>query len=239
MSAVAALVLATVLPAAPGVAGRWEGTVALADRDVPIAIDLAPSADGSGWVGSIVLSGLDVKGAPLSEIRVALPRVSIVLASPLGERGLNLEVEARLEAQDRMVGTLTHAGRPSPLTLRRTGDAQVDRPPVSTPVSAVLEGGEWRGEYEMFGSPRQVTLRLRNEHGAAVATFVIVGKRHNDLPVDLVRQEGDTVLVSSSATGIRFEGRLSADGGEVVGALFQGPLEVPLTLRRAPAGAAS
>ena len=83
---------------ATGVAGRWEGVVILGDREVPVAVDLAPSADGRGWIGSMVLSGLGVKGAPLSQIAVAPPRVSFALASPQGEQGLNAKVEARLEA---------------------------------------------------------------------------------------------------------------------------------------------
>jgi hypothetical protein len=243
VSAVAVLLLAATLPAsgaadgpASAGAGRWEGTAALADREVPVAVDLAPSADGRGWKGSVVLSGLGVKGAPLSAIAVAPPRVSFALGSGQGEQGLSLQVEARLSAPGQMEGTLSHAGRTSALTLRRTGDAQVDLPLASTEVARGVEG-EWRGEYELFGYPRKVTLRLRNEGGVATASFVIDGKRHNDLPVDLVRQEGETVLVVSSATGIRFEGRPSASGDEMTGAVLQGPLESPLTLRRAPRGA--
>jgi len=235
MSAVAVLLLAAV--PAIGVSGRWEGTVALADREVPVAVDLAPSA-GGGWVGSVVLSGLDVKGAPLSEITVEPPRVSFVLASPQGDRGLNARFEARVEEPGRMTGTLTRAGHEAALSLRRTGEAQVDRPLAGTAVAPAAEG-EWRGEYELFGYPRKVTLRLRNERGAATAAFVIEGKRRNDLPVDLVRQESETVFVVSSASGIRFEGRLSADGSEIAGGVFMGPLEVPLTLRRASKGASS
>jgi hypothetical protein len=217
------------------VAGRWEGIVTLADREVPVAVDLAPSADGRGWAGSVVLSGLGVKGAPLSDIAVAPPRVAFALASAQGEQGLALKVEARLEAPDQMAGTLSHAGHTSAVALRRTGDAQVDLPLASTAVATAAEG-EWRGEYELFGYPRKVTLRLHNQGGAASASFVIDGKRHNDLPVDLVRQEGETVIVVSSATGIRFEGRPSASGDEMTGAVLQGPLELPVTLRRAPRG---
>ena len=234
MSALVAALLATVLPVG-GVAGRWEGTVALGDREVPVAVDLAPSADGRGWVGSLVLSGFGLKGSALSEIAVEPPRVAFVLASPQGENGLNLKVEARLEAPGRMSGTLAHAGRPSPLALRRTGEAQVDLPLSSTPV-ATGALGEWRGEYELFGYTRKVTLRLSNEPGVARARFVIEGKRHNDLPVDLVRQEGETVFVVSNAAGIRFEGRLSAAADALAGAVLQGPLESPLTLHRAQRG---
>jgi hypothetical protein len=241
MSVLAVAVLLAALPAAgpalesSGAAGRWEGTVAIADREVPVAIDLAPAAEGRGWIGSAVFSGLGLKGAPLSQIAVAPPRVSFALASPLGENGLNAQFELQLEALERMSGTLAHAGRTSPLALRRTGEAQVDLPPASTAV-AVGAVGEWQGGYELFGYQRKVTLRLENQAGAARATFVIEGKRHNVLPVDLVRQEGETLFVVSTASGIRYEGRLSPAGDEIAGVVLQGPLEVPLTLRRAQGG---
>jgi hypothetical protein len=237
MSALAPALLAVMLPAI-GVAGRWEGTVALGDHEWPVAVDLAPSADGRGWIGSMVVSGLGVKGAALSEIAVAPPRVSFALASPQGEQGLNARVEARLEAAGRMIGVLSHAGRSSPLALRRTGGAQVDLPLANTAVvTAAL--GEWHGEYELFGYPRKVTLRFEDHDGAARASFIIEGKRHNDLPVDLVRQEGETLFVVSNATGIRFEGRLSPGGDEITGAVLQGPIETPLVLHRTPRGPAS
>jgi hypothetical protein len=229
MSAVLALVVAAA--AAPaGAEGRWQGTATIGDRAVAMAVDLAPAADG-GWTGSIVLSGLRVQGASLSGIVVAPPRVAFTLASPRGEQGMGAVVEARLEAEGRMAGTVAHAGRTTAIALVRTGEAQVTVPLASTTVAAAAEG-EWRGGYELFGYPRKVTLRLRNSGAAATASFVIDGKRHNDLPVDLVRQEGETLLVVSSATGIRFEGRLSADGREIAGAVLQGPLELPVVLRR-------
>jgi hypothetical protein len=236
MSAVTALVLAAALPVA-GAEGRWQGMAAVGDREVPVAVDLAAGADG-GWTGSIVLSGLRVQGAALSGIVVAPPRVAFTLASPRGEQGMGAVVEARLEAEGRMAGTLAHAGRTTAISLVRTGEAQVFVPPAGTKVAAAAEG-EWRGEYELFGYPRKVTLRLQNAGAAATATFVIEGRRRNDLPVDLVRQEGETVFVVSSATGIRFEGRLSADGRELVGAVLQGPLELPVVLRRSAGTEAS
>jgi hypothetical protein len=237
VSGAAVLLLAAVVPA-NGVAGRWEGAVQIADREVSIAVDLLPSAGGGGWEGSVVLTGLDVKGAPLADIAVAPPRVSFALASPRGDDGLGFRCEARVEEPGRMTGTLTRAGRATVVSLRRTGEAQVDRPPASTAVAA-RACGEWRGEYELFGYPRKVTLVLRNGSGPATASLVIEGRRHNELPVDLVRQEGDTLFVVSSAFGMRIEGTVSADGSEIAGGVFMGAVEVPLTLRRVRSGATS
>jgi hypothetical protein len=43
-------------------------------------------------------------------------------------------------------------------------------------------------------------------------------------------QQGEFVTVDSHETGLSFEGR--ARKGEIQGTIFQGPLEIPVTLRR-------
>ena len=65
----------------------------------------------------------------------------------------------------------------------------------------------------------------------ATAEFVIVGRKENKLPVDRIVQQGEFVTVDSHETGLSFEGR--ARKGEIQGTIFQGPLEIPVTLRRA------
>jgi len=60
---------------------------------------------------------------------------------------------------------------------------------------------------------------------------VIVGRKHNVLPVDLVTQESDLVTVDSHEMGFSFEGRLR--DGKLTGAIRQGATETPLVLERA------
>jgi hypothetical protein len=67
----------------------------------------------------------------------------------------------------------------------------------------------------------------------ATAEFVIVGKKTNNLPIDLVTQEGDWLTIDSHEIGISYEGRLKKDSGEITGTLEQGPIEIPLVLHRA------
>jgi hypothetical protein len=50
------------------------------------------------------------------------------------------------------------------------------------------------------------------------------------LPVDHVAQEGEFITIDSHETGLSFEGR--ARKGEIQGTILQGPIEVPVTLRR-------
>ena len=84
-----------------------------------------------------------------------------------------------------------------------------------------------------MGYARHVTLKLAS-HGteAGTAELVIIGKRVNNLPVDLVTQEGESLGVDSYETGMHYEGRLRQGTDEIKGTLAQGPLEAPLVLWR-------
>jgi hypothetical protein len=94
--------------------------------------------------------------------------------------------------------------------------------------------GEWIGEYELLGYPRHVTVRLTNHAGGgATSEFVVVGKKTNNLPVDLVTQQQDFIRIESHETGINYEGRFRKDSGDITGTFEQGPLEIPLVLHRA------
>ncbi len=101
-----------------------------------------------------------------------------------------------------------------------------------TPVAKEIEG-EWKGEYQIFGTPRHVTLKLANDgQNGATAEFVVVGKKVNNLPVDVVTQEGDLITVDSHQTGISYEGRFNKEANEIKGTFFQGPIELSLVLHK-------
>jgi len=105
-------------------------------------------------------------------------------------------------------------------------------PPPRTAVPAAL-AGVWRGQYELGGYPRHVTLALENHPAAgASAKLVIIGKATNDIPVDLVVQNGDSLRIESQATGIAFEGRIGNGASEIRGTIELGSIELPLVLRR-------
>lgn len=225
------LALAPVARAQESAAGRWQGSVQIPDRELQVTVDLAQNEKNAPWMGSIIIPGLVVKGAPLSGIEIGNATVSFVFKTG-GGQGLNATFKGRLSPDGSMSGDFAQAGLSAPFVLKRIGPPQVELLPKSTAVAKECEG-EWKGEYELFGYPRKVTLKLAN-HGAdgATADFVIVGKKTNNLPVDMIAQEEDLLTVDSHETGISYEGRLNKPGNEIRGTLAQGPIEVPLTLRR-------
>jgi hypothetical protein len=213
--------------------GRWEGIVRVPERPLRLIVDLSRDSAGA-WSGSIVVPGLGIKGAPLSNIAADRAQLRFESRQALAEQTYGAATfEAKLAADGTLAKEMQQGGNHATFTLRRTGSAQVDAPPRSTPVAGAIED-EWRGEFELGGYPRQVTLAFVNRpEGGATARFVIVGKQKNDLPVDLVVQDGEIVRVESAATRIAFEGRLTEQGAEIAGTLELGALELPLVLRRA------
>src|SRR6516162_5278612 len=222
---IAVLIVAAVLPcrAEDAISGRWEGSARIPDDELTVIVDLAQQ--NGAWVGSIIIPGLGVKGTPLTDIKVQSPDVSFTVKSPLGIE-LNLRL---LDAEKKLTGNFEQAGNHAPATLQKTGPPQVEYPPRSTPVATELEG-EWKGDYEMLGYTRHVSIKFANHPDGATADFVVVGRKHNVLPVDLVTQEGDLVTVDSHETGFSFEGRLRDE--KLTGAIRQGAIETPMVLVR-------
>ena len=136
----------------------------------------------------------------------------------------------RLGNDGRMRGEMKQAGNVAPLTLARTGDAQVEYPPKSGPVAAATEG-RWVGEFELGGFPRKVTIDISNRGAApAQVDFVVVGKQTTKIPVDFVAEEDGVLRIASQIYRIVFEGRVSA--GQIDGSIEVGPQEIPLKMRR-------
>jgi len=219
------LIVAAALPcrAEDVISGRWEGTAQIPGNELTVVVDLAQ--ENGAWVGSIIIPGLGLKGVPLTDIKVQPSDLSFAMKGALG-----IQLKLRRDADNKLAGNFEQAGNRAPVTLQKTGPPQLEYPLRNTPVSKELEG-EWKGDYEMLGYTRHVSIKFANHPDGAAAEFVIVGRKRNVLPVDLVTQEGEIVTVDSHEMGFSFEGRLK--NGKLTGAVRQGAIETPLVLERA------
>jgi hypothetical protein len=215
--------------AAENIAGRWEGSVQIPGRALTLIVDLAPDSRGS-WIGSVIIPGLDIKGALLTEIAVKDSGAAFAMKTA---RGFEATFKGNLNPDGTLAGDFVEAGNTAPFLLKKTGPPQVEVPPRSTAISKELEG-QWKGEYELLGTPRHVTIKLVNRAAdGAAAEFVIVGKTTTNLLVDLVTQKGDSLTIDSHGAGISYEGRFNKDANEIKGTFIQAGIELPLVLRRA------
>ena len=224
------------LHAQSNIAGRWEGSVDVPGSRLTVVVDLAAGDGGTAWTGSITIPGLGLKGAELSDIVARDSDATFAIKDALSTQTTGrASFKGQLKSDGTISGTFSQAGNAAPFTMRKTGAAQVELPLRSTAIAKALEG-EWKGDYEMLGYARHVTLKLKNQEGggAAAAEFVIVGKRVNNLPVDLIIQDGELLSIESHQSGIGFEGRLGKGGAGMTGTIKQGPLEAPITLQHSP-----
>lgn len=219
--------------AAESAAGRWEGPAQIPGGELRLIVDLSEES-GKGWTGSIIIPGLGVKGAPLVDLHVKSSDLAFSIKGALGnERAGQAEIRAHLTADGHLAGDFKQGGNTAPFVLENTGPAQVELPPRNTAVSKELEG-EWKGEYELSGYARHVTMKFSNRGADGTGVeFVIVGKKTNNVPVTLVTQEGDFLSLKSDEFGITYEGRFRKEAGEINGTFTQGPYELPLVMRRA------
>jgi hypothetical protein len=208
--------------------GRWEGAVQIPGRELEVVVDLAKAEDGL-WKGSIIIPGLNLAGTQLADIAAQDSDVSFGIKTG---RGLDAAFKGHFNADGTLSGDFIQAGNRAAFTLKKIGTPQVEAPLRSTPVTKEIEG-EWKGEYQIFRTPRHVTLKLTNgAENSATAEFVVIGKKVNNLPVDLVTQEGDLITIESNQTGIGYEGRFNKEANEIKGTFMQGPIELPLVLHK-------
>jgi len=222
--------LAALQAGAADFAGRWSGMAAIPGRELPVVVDLARDASGA-WAGSLIIPGIDVKGAALHDIQVVGDEVRFDAGDALGPAPYGpTTFAARLGNDGRLRGEMKQAGNAAPLTLARTGEAQVEYAPKSGPVAAATEG-RWVGEFELGGFPRKVTIDIANRgKEPAQVDFVVVGKQTTKIPVDFVAEEDGVLRIASQIYRIVFEGRVSP--GRIDGSIDVGPQEIPLKLCR-------
>jgi hypothetical protein len=214
------------------VAGRWEGSVQIPGSAYNLVLDL-DQPDGKEWIGSVIVPGLGVKGASLTELTINGSAISGTIKGALtGPRTGDTSITASLTSDGQLNGEMLAGGNSAPFVLSKTGPPQVDLPRKSTAVSKNLVG-EWKGDYEMDGYVRHVTLTLANNpSNAGTAQLTVVGKRTNKPTVDLVLEENGFLTIQAHDFGITYEGRLSKELDSIKGTFTIGPFELPLTLRR-------
>ena len=213
------------------VAGRWEGSIRIPEREFNLIVDLSQNT-AQNWTGSIIIPGLGVKGAPLTDLAVSDAGISFTIRGALASERTGLaKFKGHLANAGTLTGDFLQAGNSAPFELKKAGPPQVELPPKSTAISKELVG-DWKGEYEMDGYLRHVTLTLSNQDsGAAKAELVVVGKRTTNAPIDLVTYENGFLTITSHEIGISYEGRLEKSNDAINGTFTLGPFERPLVLR--------
>ncbi len=207
----------------PALSGEWEGAVEIPGYELRLVIDLAQK--DREWVGSLTAPQFEKKGAPLSQIAVKGNDVAFEA------KGI-ATFKAHLEADGVLKGEYEQGGNSAPFLLRRVGEAHVDFPEPSTPISKDVQG-EWKDDLQL-GSTINVILKLP-DGGTPTAPrgeLVITAPGSATFPITLWKQVGRHFFAAFGDSGISYEAEFREKTGEMTGTIRTGFGEAPLILHR-------
>lgn len=94
--------------------------------------------------------------------------------------------------------------------------------------------GSWQGTLDAGQKLRLALILTKNPDGTYSGRVDSLDQG-STIPIDVVTVNGDSVRVELKTVGAFFEGKLNADGSELIGQFSQGGAVLPLTFKRAPA----
>jgi hypothetical protein len=209
----------------PPAGGHWEGAIEVPAQKLDIQVDLAPAADK--WEGTITIPAQGLKGFPLSGIVVKDNSVSFAMKSVPGDPVFTATLSADGKT---MTGNLAQGGGTVPFALTRSGNANIERPPDSTPITKELEGA-WEGALNVQATTLRLIFKLANQpKGPATGIVVSVDQGGVEIPAASVIQNGGHLKLLLPSIAASYEGDLK--DGILTGTWTQGPGTLPLVLKR-------
>jgi hypothetical protein len=210
-------------PAPPS--GHWEGAIEIPGQPLKIEIDLRKS--GETWEGTIAIPAQNLKGFPLSTIAVQGDAVSFGLSGIPGNPTFKGSIAKDAKT---LAGEYSQGGGTMPFAVTRTGDAKVELPPKSTPITKEVQGS-WEGALDVNGTILRLVFKLSTgTGGVGTGTLVSVDQGGVEIPVNAVIQTGSHLKLVVQAVAGAFEGDLK--DGQLAGTWTQGPGTLPLVLKR-------
>ncbi|MGB6726862.1 MAG: TIGR03435 family protein [Terracidiphilus sp.] len=126
-----------------------------------------------------------------------------------------------------------------PAPAQSTPPAQ---PAAATPSGSALDiVGTWQGTLHIPQANRDLRTEIkiaRAADGSNKLTFYSIDQGGRPTPATKTTFEGGVLTYSIDGPGIKYEGKMSADGKTISGATTQGTMSLPLNLERVTADAA-
>lgn len=205
--------------------GHWEGTVTMKERQIDVSLDLAKNAK-SGWIASMGVPSQNATGLVVNDVAVKDTSVTFV-AVELGMARFELKL-----SDGRMTGTCATPQGPMPVELKRTGEAHVELIPPSPAVSTHLEG-DWEGSLQTPRRAFRILVHFKNQPDKTVlATIDTPDSGAIGLPLNDVKQAGQSVEFGVRVAHARFQGTLNEKATELSGQWIHGEQSLPLTLQK-------
>jgi hypothetical protein len=204
--------------------GHWEGSIDLQGTQLGFEIDLVKS--NGDLSGTMNIPSEHLKGLRL--LKVALDGNAIGFHSRRDQ-----PFAGSVSPDGRSIsGSYSIEGFSVPFTLARTGDARLEPPVKSRPITKEL-AGTWSATLEAGRGMRVLLTMANHPDGTATGQVVNLDQGGLELPVVITQNASSVTLDAGPAIG-GFSGVLNAERHELVGKWTQGTASIPVTFRLSP-----
>lgn len=211
-------------------AGHWEGAIILPGTELAIRVDLEKSAEA--WTGSIDIPAQALRGFTLGRVSVQDTAVSFNMPGIPGDPKFagTLAPDAKT-----ISGDFTQGGQTFPFKLeRKAKPASTSGETPGKGVSGKGLVGHWQGSLKPTPVMElRLVLEITNVHGGTLSGALIsVDQGNARIPLTTLTEKEGVVHLETKSVGGTFDGKLSADGSEIVGEWKQGGGTLPLIFKR-------
>jgi hypothetical protein len=216
--------IASAQQATGGPSGHWTGTIA-AEPAIPVEVDLA--LKGDVWYGTISIPSQGTKGIPLVDVAVKGNAIRFGIPGAPGDP----RFAGTLSPDGKTIsGDFTQGGGTVPLTLSWKSEPKFEVPQKSTPITKDLEGA-WEGPLDVNGKVLRLRVQLANGPDGATGKLISLDQGNVEITIATITQDGARLKLLITMISGAFDGELKGD--ELTGTWTQGPLSLPLVLKRA------
>ncbi len=215
--------------------GHWEGTISAPFGDVRIEVDLAKNAKGQ-LAGTFGQPAQELSGRALSKLK-GFPLSNVDVKGRAVTFGIRVTSEGGtfqgiLSADGNLMSGDFDQGGAVPFRLTRMGNARIEAPPKSAPISKAMQG-IWNGTVDANGRQLRLALKMSNQpDGTSTGSIASVDEGAVEIPVAIL-QKGANLTLDVKVSGGSYVGTLNAAGTELVGTYTTRGIALPLTFRRA------
>ena len=202
--------------------GHWEGAIDAQGNELRFELDVI-RGDTGHLVGTLNVPSEHLKGIRLQKVAVDGRTISFHARRDQSFGG-SLSTDGRS-----ITGEYSVEGFSLPFSLTRTGDARVEPPLTSRPITQALEGS-WSGTLQGSGLSMRITLTMTNQpDGTAIGRAVNLDEGGIEIPVVITQDDARVTLQAGVGS---FSGVLNTGGTELSGTWSQGGASLPLLFRR-------
>ena len=208
-------------------AGHWKGAISLPGTELEFMVDLEQTQEQ--WTGTIDIPVQGLRGFALADVVISGNDIGFKLPNIPGDPTF----QGRFADDGQiMTGQLSQSGQTFPFKLERTEKVEARGATPSKGIPGKGYVGYWQGSLKINAIELRLLFHLEEADGGLTGTLVSLDQGKIEVPVSEAEATGDQLRLQTESINGAYDGRLSADGSEIVGEWTQNGQSFPLTLKR-------